>query len=208
MAEWQRRPRTRHLESRQSASAYHNDRACLDVGEIPARQCSQLLVPPARRLRARPDPPHLDRSTRAQAAHCSLEIHQPWRDPGGCYRKASLRLSEKAESFASSTRPDQPRRIRAGGPSQTVAVICRNTVWTRSPEPDDLRMRDYGVSRSEAATECEVLQASKPQSTMGSSHGSDTARCTRPAGQQDPVDLPLRLDDAAASPTTPQGQHQ
>ena len=26
-------------------------------------------------------------------------------------------------------------------------------------------------------------------------------------GQQDPVDLPLRLDDAAASPTTPQGQH-
>jgi hypothetical protein len=23
-----------------------------------------------------------------------------------------------------------------------------------------------------------------------------------------PVDLPLRLDDAAASPTTPQGQHQ
>src|SRR5438477_6300655 len=49
------------------------------------------------------------------------------------------------------------------------------------PEPDDLRMRDYGVSRSEAATECEVLQASKPQSTMGSSHGSDTARGTRPA---------------------------
>jgi len=27
-------------------------------------------------------------------------------------------------------------------------------------------------------------------------------------GQQDLVDLPLRLDDAAASPTTPQGQHQ
>jgi len=30
-----------------------------------------------------------------------------------------------------------------------------------------------------------------------------TAKCTRP---QNPVDLPLRLDDAAASPTTPQGQ--
>jgi len=29
------------------------------------------------------------------------------------------------------------------------------------------------------------------------------------AGQQSPVDLPLRLDDASASPTTPQGpQHQ
>ena len=40
--------------------------------------------------------------------------------------------------IASSTRPDQPRWIRAGGPSQTVAVICRHTVWTRSPEPDDL----------------------------------------------------------------------
>ena len=34
--------------------------------------------------------------------------------------------------------PDQPRWIRAGGPSQTVAVICRHTVWTRRPEPDDL----------------------------------------------------------------------
>ena len=27
-------------------------------------------------------------------------------------------------------------------------------------------------------------------------------------GAKSPVDLPLRLDDAAASPTTPQGQHQ
>ena len=40
---------------------------------------------------------------------------------------------------------------------------------------------------------------------MGSSHGSDTAKCTRP---QNPVDLPLRLDDAGASPTTPQGPQQ
>jgi len=40
---------------------------------------------------------------------------------------------------------------------------------------------------------------------MGSSHGSETASAR---GQQNPVDLPLRLDDAAASPTTPQGQHQ
>ena len=73
-----------------SATAYHNDRACLDVGEIPARQCSQLLVPPARWLRARPDPPHLDRRTRPQAAHCPLEIYQPWRDPGRCCHEASL----------------------------------------------------------------------------------------------------------------------
>src|SRR5215472_17007244 len=100
MEEWQRRPRTRHLESRQSASAYDNDRACLDVGEIPTRQCSQLLVPPARWLRARPDPPHLDRSTRPQAAHCPLEIYPAWGDLGGCYREASLRLSEKAESLS------------------------------------------------------------------------------------------------------------
>src|SRR3984893_1270798 len=39
------------------------------------------------------------------------------------------------------------------------------------------------------------------------------ARATDPIqrgarGQQNPVDLPLRLDDASASPTTPQGQHQ
>jgi len=27
-------------------------------------------------------------------------------------------------------------------------------------------------------------------------------------GAKSPVDLPLSLDDAAASPTTPQGQHQ
>ena len=30
----------------------------------------------------------------------------------------------------------------------------------------------------------------------------------RENGPKSPVDLPLRLDDAAASPTTPQGQHQ
>src|SRR5207244_5192842 len=197
MEEWQRRPRTGHLEGRQSATAYHNDRACLDVGEIPARQCSQLLVPPARWLRARPDPPHHDRSTRPQTARCPLEIYQPWRDPCGCSHEGRLRRSGNTGIIiASSTRPDQPRWIRAGGPSQTVAVICRHTVWTRSPEPDDLRMRDYGVSRSEAATECEVLQASKPQSQW--------ARATDPRrrgtrGQQNPVDLPLRLDEGAAS---------
>src|SRR5260221_636130 len=56
MEEWQHRPRTGHLENRQSMSAHHNGRACLDVGEIPACQCSQLLVPPARWLRARPEP--------------------------------------------------------------------------------------------------------------------------------------------------------
>jgi hypothetical protein len=28
------------------------------------------------------------------------------------------------------------------------------------------------------------------------------------AASKSPVDLPLRLDDASASPTTPQGQHQ
>jgi len=28
------------------------------------------------------------------------------------------------------------------------------------------------------------------------------------AASKSPVDLPLRLDDATASPTTPQGQHQ
>src|SRR6266481_7392194 len=182
MEEWQHRPRTGYLEGRQSTSAHHNDRACLDVGEIPARQCSQLLVPPARWLRARPDPPHLDRRARPQAAHRPLEICHPWRDTGRCCREGSLRHpGRRKRIIASSTRPDQPRWIRAGGPSQTVAVICRHTVWTRSPEPDDLKNEGLWCSRSEAATECEVLQVSKLQSTMGSSHGSDWARGTRAA---------------------------
>jgi transposase len=45
---------------------------------IPARQCSQLLVPPARWLRTRPDPPHLDCRARPETAHRPLEIYQPW----------------------------------------------------------------------------------------------------------------------------------
>jgi len=32
--------------------------------------------------------------------------------------------------------------------------------------------------------------------------------CSSDCGPTSPVELPLRLDDAAASPTTPQGQHQ
>ena len=32
--------------------------------------------------------------------------------------------------------------------------------------------------------------------------------CSRDCRAKSPVDLPLRLDDATASPTTPQGQHQ
>ena len=62
-----------------------------------------------------------------------------------------------------------------------------------------LRMRDYGASRPRAATECEVLQASKP-----AVHNGLEPRI-RYSSQQYPVDLPLRLDDAAASPTTPTG---
>jgi hypothetical protein len=72
------RPRTVYLEDRQSASAHHNGRACLDVGEIPACQCSQLLVPPARWLQARPNPPHLDRSAGPQTTRRPREIRQPW----------------------------------------------------------------------------------------------------------------------------------
>jgi hypothetical protein len=66
----------------------------------------------------------------------------------------------------------------------------------------------------ETATGCEVLRASKPQSIMGSSHGSQRNRTIRhrsaaisirkrvlwtTAGEvtsKNPVDLPLRLDDA------------
>jgi transposase IS116/IS110/IS902 family protein len=137
---WQHRPRTRYLEDRQSTSAHDNGRACLDVGEIPAGQCSQLLVPPASWLRARPDPPHLDRSARPQTAHRPVEICHPWRDPDGCCHEASLRHPGKRNRLiASSTRPDQPRWIRAGGPSQTMAARCRNTVGTHPPEPDDLQ---------------------------------------------------------------------
>jgi hypothetical protein len=40
-------------------------------------------------------------------------------------------------------------------------------------------------------------------SSVANSYFSD-----REGGAKSPVDLPLRLDDAAGSPTTPQGQHQ
>src|SRR5215813_8526777 len=64
--------------------------------------------------------------------------------------------------IASSTRPDQPRWIRAGGPLQTVAVICRNTGWTRRPEPDDLENEGLWCQAVlGTATGCEVLRASK-----------------------------------------------
>ena len=82
---------------------------------------------------------HLDRSARPQTAHRPLEICHPWRDSGGCCHEASLRHPGKRNHYRGSTRPDQPRWIRAGGPSQTMAAICRNTVWTHPPEPDDLQ---------------------------------------------------------------------
>jgi hypothetical protein len=40
------------------------------------------------------------------------------------------------------------------------------------------------------------------------SNGANDYFSDRQGGAKSPVDLPLRLDDAAASPTTPQGQHQ
>jgi len=75
------------------------------------------------------------------------------------------------------------------------------------------------------ATGCEVLRASKPQSINGLEpriatprNGTERYRHCSAAiligkralattvlgGRQKPVDLPLRLDDASASPTTPQ----
>ncbi len=49
--------------------------------------------------------------------------------------------------------------------------------------------------------------------TPRQAHGARTAGATRawlddPGFPQSPVDLPLRLDDAGASPTTPQGPQQ
>jgi len=49
-----------------------------------------------------------------------------------------------------------------------------------------------------------------PDDVKGSplSNGAKHYFSERENGPKSPVDLPLRLDDAAASPTTPQGQHQ
>ena len=129
--------------------------------------------------------------------------------------------------IASSTRPDQPRWIRAGGPLQTVAVICRNTGWIRRPEPDDLENEGLWCQAVlGTATGCEVLRASKAAvdkwaRAMGRNATAPYVTGVRqsrsehafsdPGGtgdQQNPVDLPLRLDDASASPTTPQGPHR
>src|ERR1700680_2724106 len=149
MEEWQHRPRTGYLEGRQSTSAHDNGRACLDVGEIPARQCSQLLVPPARWLRARPDPPHLDRSARPQTAHCPLEICHPWRDPGGRCHEASLRHPRRRNHFivvprGLISRVGSGRADRRKQWLQYAAIQCGPTL----PSPLTSRMRDCGASRS------------------------------------------------------------
>jgi hypothetical protein len=39
-------------------------------------------------------------------------------------------------------------------------------------------------------------------------NGANDYFSNREGGAKSPMDLPLRLDDATASPTTPQGQHQ
>ena len=126
-------------------------------------------------------PPHLDRRARPQAAHRPLEICHPWRDTGRCCREGSLRHpGRRKRIIASSTRPDQPRWIRAGGPSQTVAVICRHTVWTRPPEPDDLENEGLWCQPFwERRPDVRFCGHQRPQSTMGSSHGFDNGRARR-----------------------------
>jgi hypothetical protein len=60
----------------------------------------------------------------------------------------------------------------------------------------------FGTMTPDPGVACEKSE-SRPLSNGASNYFSD-----REAGAQSPVDLPLRLDDAAASPTTPQGKHQ
>jgi hypothetical protein len=60
----------------------------------------------------------------------------------------------------------------------------------------------FGTMTTDPAVAYEKSE-SRPLSNGASDYFSD-----REAGAKSPVDLPLRLDDAAASPTTPQGQHQ
>jgi hypothetical protein len=45
------------------------------------------------------------------------------------------------------------------------------------------------------------------QGRLISNRANDDCFSDREGGAKCPVDLPLRLDDASASPTTPQGQH-
>jgi len=58
------------------------------------------------------------------------------------------------------------------------------------------------------------MHAERPARRRARHNGARTAGATRawlddPGFPQSPVDLPLRLDDAGASPTTPQGpQHK
>jgi hypothetical protein len=60
----------------------------------------------------------------------------------------------------------------------------------------------FGTMAPDPGVACEK-SGSRPLSNGASDYFSDCE-----AGAKSPVDLPLRLDDAAASPTTPQGQHQ
>ena len=88
------------------------------------------------------------------------------------------------------------------------------------------RMRDYGVKPFwERRPDVRFCGHQKPQSINGlepwvATQPHHTSPCeaisighafSDPGGtgdQQNPVDLPLRLDDASASPTTPQGLHR
>src|SRR5262252_8042673 len=130
--------------------------------------------------------------------------------------------------IASSTRPDQPRWIRAGGPLQTVAVICRNTGWIRRPEPDDLENEGLWCQAVPGtATGCEVLRASKaavdkwaramgrnataPYVTVCGNLDRNTRSLT-PVVQVTSKTLWICrcawTTLASASPTTPQGLHR
>ncbi len=85
------------------------------------------------------------------------------------------------------------------------------------PQPNDSGLRQSrlgNVTRTRTGAGAMTHACRAAGATPRQAHGARTAGATRawlddPGFPQSPVDLPLRLDDAGASPTTPQGpQHK
>ena len=147
MAKWLNRPGARHLQSRQFASASHHDRVGLVVGETPARQCAERLVPCACGRRTRTRPPGHDRRPGPKASDRALALPDPRRSTGGSHREGGLIQRAALIEPSHPAREIQLSRELAGGPHNVLAARCRDKDWFRSTEPDDLEHEEFWCSR-------------------------------------------------------------
>jgi len=97
--------------------------------------------------------------------------------PAGAVVKASLRHPGRRGSALSRVPRGLISPVGSGRaePSQTVAVICRHTVWTRPPEPDDLENEGLWCQPFwERRPDVRFCGHQRPQSTMARATDSTT----------------------------------